>query len=333
MSINRHEPSKTNNQQPPVNHFNGHSTENGSNHSGSTSSLNSVGTGASAAYGVGAQPQSYPYAAVTTNHHLPSAAVNPKLQQHMAIGASQSPPLPPPPPQQNCSIPSNAIHTPATAIHHISKHVRSRSAVEPLISYGLVPPSQATSTSSHHLHPSSAVSSHHLHQLNKNSVSSLTSVIPSPSLNVASLSFLSSTEEKVARLFYRHGLFCARHSLAVIFTSLLLVSIASYPIVTFSGLFGSSSEVYVTSSNAEYRPQQANFASPTSKSPFHHRHDAEKSHPISNTLLLQTGTDSFLKHVTFWKNGADDSVNSQTYLSHNVPRWVGGLRELLGKFY
>src|SRR5699024_8312740 len=110
------------------------------------------------------------------------------------------------------------------------------------------------------------------------------------------LNFLSSIEEKVSRLYYQHGLFCARHSFLVILSSLLIVTIASYPIITFRGLFGSSSEIYITSSNTDYSP------SPTLWTKSSHRHESDKSNPIKNSILLQTETDSFLKHLYFWKN-------------------------------
>src|SRR5699024_6391110 len=92
-----------------------------------------------------------------------------------------------------------------------------------------------------------------------------------------------------------------------------------YPIITFRGLFGSSSEIYITSSNTDYSP------SPTLWTKSSHRHESDKSNPIKNSILLQTETDSFLKHLYFWKNSnyPDASVNSGNFHLHqNVPRWA-----------
>lgn len=387
MSIHQHETSskssrsnstgtngqQTQQQQQPNQH------ESGSNYSGSSSSLNSIG-GGSAAYQVS---QHY-----GSNHHLqqastatPSAAAvrNSASGQWTAVSPATVAAH-----QQN-SIPSNAIRTPATAIHHGSsnRHVRSRSAIEPLISCGLLGPSphhlhsasssSITATASSSSSPSAVVGSNYLHHLpyhsnnhsnhsSKNAVTSLINSSSSPSgvggggggggSHRGSLSpFLSSIEEKVARLYYRHGLFCARHSLAVIAVTLLIVTIAAYPIVTFLGLFGSSSEVYVAPNfSPSSGPLHNHFSPDSGAAAYNHRHAEQKSEknggsssisssPVkSNSLLLQTETDSFLRHLYFWKNYPDSgraaspassfseeeetSSTSSPHSYQNVPRWV-----------
>ncbi len=370
MSINRHEPqqaaskehsrsSSTSNSNQQQHHQQQHHENGGSNYSGSSSSLNSVGGNANAggnAYAnINYYQQQQQHQHHGSNHHLsqwptvPSPAPpSPHLQNHHQQQHYQN------------SIPSNAIRTPATAIHHTSKHVRSRSAVEPLISYGgLGPPPPSTlpsshSPSNHHHH----LSSHHYtnhHHLSKNAVNSLiasSSSIPSPTRpGSSSLSpFLSSIEEKVARVYYRHGLFCARHSLVVIAASLLMVTIAAYPIVTFLGLFGSSSEVYVvpgfaasfSSDGSDLHSSLSEATTATfsggGKAPLHRHDKASEGHSkggAKSSLLLQTETaDTFLRHMYFWKNYPNYSASASSSSSsssssatsspqyQNVPRWV-----------
>lgn len=352
MSINRHERTSSKSSRSNSTGGNGQQTnqqnnpqESGSNYSGSTSSLNSFGGSAAYLNHYG------------SNHHLQQGA--------STVGQWTTPPGHN---HQQNSIPSNAIRTPATSIHHSSsnRHVRSRSAVEPLISYGLLGPPphnlHSSSTSITTTSTPSGVSNNHLHHLpyhnnhnhhlSKNAVTSLinsSSSVGSPSNGRGSLSpFLSSIEEKVARLYYRHGLFCARHSLAVIAVSLLIVTLAAFPIVTFLGLFGSSSEVYVIPSYSSNRPYHDHFDETTLKAAYSHRHaeKAEKnggSSPVkSNSLLLQTETDSFLRHIYFWKNYPDpgrakpaseeESSSTASPIYQNVPRWVSDVSSR-GRFF
>lgn len=112
--------------------------------------------------------------------------------------------------------------------------------------------------------------------------------------------FLASIEEKVAKLYYKHGLFCSRHSLFVILLSLAVVVCSSFQIFTYRGIFGSSAEVYTSSDE-----------------PIQFGHFTEPA------TFNETGSHSetIYKYLNFWKNSDFENEPS-------VPRWVSFTRLL-----
>lgn len=125
-------------------------------------------------------------------------------------------------------------------------------------------------------------------RLTSNSVNSLLPSLPS---NNQSAPFLLTIEEKVSKLYYKHGLFCSRHPSFIIALSLVIVFISSSQIFTFHGIVGSSYEVYTTSSR--------------------------------NSIISKENDLSHLKkHLNFWSNSftkTELDINDDQH----VPPWVG----------
>lgn len=123
-----------------------------------------------------------------------------------------------------------------------------------------------------------------------NSVNSLLPSLPSHNQPEP---FLLTIEEKVSKLYYKHGLFCSRHPWFIIALSLVVVIISSHQIFTFHGIVGSSYEVYTSSSSL--------------KSSI-----LSKENDLSHSLK---------KHLNFWSNSftrTELDINAD----QNIPPWV-----------
>ncbi|OTF70683.1 hypothetical protein BLA29_002449 [Euroglyphus maynei] len=107
----------------------------------------------------------------------------------------------------------------------------------------------------------------------------------------SSTHFLSTIEEKVSKLYYKHGLFCSRHPALIISFSLMVVFIISYQIFTFHGVFGSSYDLYISSSKLH--------------DSFILNSDDNSVHPL-------------MKHFNYWP---DSYVRNELDDDQNVPPW------------
>lgn len=135
--------------------------------------------------------------------------------------------------------------------------------------------------------------------------SSSTSSVTSTSKSLSE-SFLAKIEEKVSLLYYRHGLFCSRHSILVIILALAVVTICSYQIFTYRGIFGSSSEIYLSPDST---PQHIVDT---------YQFDSQETEA---TALNESHSDSLYKYLNFVKNSYQG--NTFDYDSqHSIPRWV-----------
>ena len=332
-----------------------------SNHSESTGSVNSIGTNS-----VGSCGQAVPLGglfegSMSSNHNLSGTDShhyhNQQQQFQYQQQTKQNKIYNQYSPSTNHVIPVSAIRTQPITI--TSKHVRSRSAIDPLISCDETDSQLYTQLSSVH-HPSNYYNSYNASSFQQNSFNSLigsesslssssflfSSYSPPTTMTYSSyfinagsnrnrnadsgssLSFLANIEEKISKLYYRHGLLISRHPVKTIFLSLLIMLMSAYPIITYSGLFGSSSEIFITSANEPF-----NLFSYESSSSIFYQHEPDK---IANSLLKQLSnsrTDSLLKYLYFWKNFETEPpvaqrtasfLNSQFHQNHieQHPSWV-----------
>lgn len=119
-------------------------------------------------------------------------------------------------------------------------------------------------------------------------------------------SIVKIIEERVAHVYYQHGLLCSRHPLYVIIFSILTVLVISSPLFTVLTSFGSSFEIFRTHAKVSSQLNDPNISPEQWKIQF--------------SELNETNNFREKMFNYFWKEHMFD--DNEDDFHHEIPRWV-----------